>query len=346
MTTRNTTSRPALPVLDYGTETSTHWQRVGSVLNSLGPLMALMLVFAFFSVERPTRFFTWPNFQIILIHMAVVATAALGMTCVIVSGGIDLSVGSSIALCTVVIAQCIIAGQSPVVSAICGILACMCIGLLIGLLVTTLKLSPFIVTLGLWGAVRGFAKWCSGDTNVNPPTRVTHTWLFHLLDILHDDQWQRIFPIGVWIMFALTIVVGLILRYTRFGRHVFAIGSNEQTARLCGVRVELGKVMIYLFATSFVGIAGVLEFSHLRIGDPTTADGLELNVIAAVVIGGASMTGGQGGVAGTLVGAMLMTVVNNGCTEMGMATSIQQIVTGVIIVLAAVLDHFRHRRAT
>jgi len=346
MTTGNPTVTPPLPILDYGTEKSNTWQRVGSVLNSLGPLMGLVVVFTFFSVERPTIFFSWSNFQIILVQTAVVATAALGATCVIVSGGIDLSVGSSIALCTVVIAQSLRAGHSPMIAGISGIFACLCTGLIIGLLVTMLNLSPFIVTLGLWGALRGFAKWYAADTNVDPPDAVTGTWLFHLLYALRPNQSWMIFPIGVWIMLALTVAVGLVLRYTRFGRHIFAIGSNELTARLCGVRVERAKVLIYLFATLFTGIAGVLFFSHLGIGDPTSADGLELNVIAAVVIGGASLTGGQGGVAGTLVGAMLMTVVNNGCTKMRMATSIQQIVTGIIIVLAAILDRFRHRRST
>jgi ribose/xylose/arabinose/galactoside ABC-type transport system permease subunit len=346
MTTGEGATRPVIPVVDYERERQSPWHTAGRVLNSLGPLMGLIVVVIFFWTQRPATFFNWGNFQIILIHTAVVATAALGATVVIVSSGIDLSVGASIALCTVVIAQCLIAGYSPAVAVIAGILASTCVGLTIGVLVTTLELSPFIVTLGLWGAVRGLAKVCSGDTNVNPPARVTSTWLFHILSILRDNQTWMIFPIGVWVMFALTILVGLILRYTRFGRHVFAVGSNEQTARLCGVRVELSKVLIYLFAGVFAGIAGVLEFSHLRIGDPTTADGLELNVIAAVVIGGASLTGGQGGVAGTLVGAMLMTVVQNGCTKMSMPNSIQQIVTGAIIVLAAILDRFRHRRAS
>jgi ribose/xylose/arabinose/galactoside ABC-type transport system permease subunit len=436
--------------------------RGGEPLRSggVGPLTALMVIYDFFAIERPATFMTFSNFQIILVQTAVVATAALGATCVIVSGGIDLSVGSSIALCTVVIAQSLVAGHSPVVAAACGIFACMYTGLVIGALVSGLKfipsftlpffaatfalaiminqipifgdpsgkallsemvaflcgglivglpssrlklglpnvilvlraaifllcativvvfrvdrsmldaalmavgllllgglsvfalmrvsvqISPFIVTLGLWGALRGFAKWYAQDTNVDPPHAVTGTWLFHLLYALRPDQSWMIFPIGVWIMLALTVAVGLVLRYTRFGRHIFAIGSNELTARLCGVRVERAKVMIYLFATLFTGIAGVLFFSHLGIGDPTSADGLELNVIAAVVIGGASLTGGQGGVAGTLVGAMLMTVVSNGCTRMRMATSIQQIVTGIIIVLAAILDRFRHRRST
>jgi ribose/xylose/arabinose/galactoside ABC-type transport system permease subunit len=336
--------KPSDAVLDYAREPRATWRNTARILNSLGPVFGLIFVIAFFTFERYNTFLTWGNFQIILIHTAVVATAALGMTVVIVSGGIDLSVGAAIALCTVCIANLIVAGYPPFIAAAGGVLSCVCVGLIIGTAVTTLDLSPFIVTLGLWGAVRGFAKWCSGDTNVNPPSRMTTTWLFHILNTLRDDQTWMIFPIGVWIMFGLTIVVGLILRYTRFGRHVFAIGSNEQTARLCGVRVEWGKVMIYLFAGLFTGIAGVLEFSHLRIGDPTTADGLELNVIAAVVIGGASLTGGQGGVAGTIVGAMLMTVVQNGCTKMNMATSIQQIVTGLIIVFAAILDSVRHGR--
>jgi len=133
------------------------------------------------------------------------------------------------------------------------------------------------------------------------------------------------------------------LRYTRFGRHIFAIGSNESTARLCGVPVKRTKVLIYVVGLAFAGIAGVLQFSYLSVGDPTTAAGLELAVIAAVVIGGASLSGGEGSILGSLVGALIMTVVANGCTKMDLANWVQEIVTGGIIIVAVVLDRLRHR---
>ena len=146
-------------------------------------------------------------------------------------------------------------------------------------------------------------------------------------------------------MLALAVLVALGLRYTRFGRHVFAVGSNEQTARLCGIPVNRTKVLVYALGGLFAGLAGILEFSHLHAGDPTTADGMELDIIAAAVIGGASLTGGQGSIFGTLVGALLMVVVANGCTKMEIPNWVQRIITGGIIVLAATLDRYQHRAA-
>ncbi len=151
---------------------------------------------------------------------------------------------------------------------------------------------------------------------------------------------------GVWIMLILALFVAGMLRYTRFGRHVFAIGSNEQTARLCGVNVNRTKVLVYTIAGAFVGVAGILQFASLGGGDPSTASGLELDIIAAVVIGGGSLNGGEGSVLGTLIGALFMRVVANGCTKMGFENWEQQIVTGGIILLAVGLDRLRHAKSS
>ena len=167
----------------------------------------------------------------------------------------------------------------------------------------------------------------------------------NLLIILDRNQMWRIFPPGVWMMLILAAVVAFVLRFTRFGRHVFAIGSNEQTARLCGINVERTKFLIYMIGVGFAGLAGVLQFSFLGMGDSTTALGMELNIIAAVVIGGASLSGGEGGVVGTVVGALIMTVVANGCNQVELQNYWQEIVTGGIIIVAVLLDRLRHRRA-
>ncbi|MBT4500127.1 MAG: ABC transporter permease, partial [Gemmatimonadetes bacterium] len=140
------------------------------------------------------------------------------------------------------------------------------------------------------------------------------------------------------------LAVGGMLRYTRLGRHIFAIGSNEQTARLCGVAVERVKVTVYGVCAGFAGLAGVMQFSRLTVGDPTVAVGLELDVIASVVIGGGSLAGGEGSVLGSLVGALIMTVIRSGCSQMGLPNWVQEMVTGGIIVLAVALDRWRHRR--
>jgi ribose transport system permease protein len=151
-------------------------------------------------------------------------------------------------------------------------------------------------------------------------------------------------PAGVWIAIAVAILGAALLRYTRFGRNVFAVGSSENTARLCGVSVENVRAGVYTLAGVLTGLAGVMEFSTLTVGDPTASAGLELEVIAAVVIGGTSLAGGEGSVLGSILGALLMTVIKNGCIHMGLPNWVQEIVTGAIIAVAAALDRLRHRR--
>ncbi len=345
MTSQITSIPPAAPpqappVLDYN---SLSVRSGYAMLSKLGPIIGLIFVFALFSVLEPRTFLNSDNMQIMLLQTAVVATAALGATVIIISGGIDLSVGSNIALCTVIIAQLLAHDVNPLIAAAIGIATGSVVGLVIGVLVTWLNLTPFIVTLGLWGAVRGIAKLSANESEIFPPS----TRLNDLLRTLRPGEHWMLFPPGVWIMFLLTIFVAAVLRYTRFGRHVFAIGSNEQTARLCGVRVRRAKILIYVFGALFAGVAGLLQFSYLNgLGDPTTATGLELDIIAAVVIGGASLSGGQGSVLGSLIGALIMTVVNVGCTKVGLSNSVQQIVTGGIIILAVTLDQLRQRKLT
>ncbi len=151
-------------------------------------------------------------------------------------------------------------------------------------------------------------------------------------------------PPGVWLMLGLAVAVAVLLRRTVFGRRVFATGSNEEAARLSGISVGRVKVAIYVLGASFAGVAGLAQFSRLTVGDPSVAVGLELDVIAAVVIGGGSLAGGEGSILGSLVGALIMTVIRSGCSQMGLANWIQEIVTGGIIVLAVALDRLRHRR--
>jgi len=309
-------------------------------LRRFGPLVGLVFVVALFGALRPAAFLTADNAQLILLQTAVVGTAALGMTLVIVSGGIDLSVGSNIALCTVVVALLLAKGAPPLLGALGGVAASALGGLLIGLLVTRLKLSPFIVTLGLWGALRGLAKGLAGETVVQAP----QTWLNGLLNTLGEGQRWMLFPAGVWMMLVLSVLVNVLLRYTRFGRYVFAIGANEQASRLSGIPVEGVKLAVFLLGAAFAGLAGVLQFSYLTLGDPTTATGYELDIIAATVIGGASLSGGSGSIFGTLIGALIMTTVANGCTKLELANWVQEIVTGAIIVFAVALDRFRAAR--
>jgi ribose transport system permease protein len=153
-------------------------------------------------------------------------------------------------------------------------------------------------------------------------------------------SWSPV-PIGVWIAIGVALLAGGALSYTRFGRHVFAVGSNENAARLCGIDVARVRVAVYTLAALLTGLAGVMEFSTLTVGDPTDSIGLELEVIAAVVIGGGSLSGGEGSIRGTLVGALLMTVIKTGSTHLGLPNWVQEIVTGAIIVTAVAVDRVR-----
>jgi len=330
-----------MTVLSYEPATEKRAINWSAWAQRLGALIGLAFVFSLFAVLRPRTFLTLENLEQIILETAVVAAAGLGMTLIIISGGIDLSVGANIAMCTVVIALFLRMKVNPLLAAAGGVAVSACWGLVIGGLVTGLDLAPFIVTLGLWGAIRGAAKGFASNSTVYPPV----TWLNSLLTSLRPGQHWMLVPPGVWVTIVLAIGVALLMRYTKFGRHIFAIGSNQQTARLCGVGVNRTKLGVYVLAGALAGVAGVLHFSFLNVGDPTTADGMELDIIAAVVIGGASLTGGEGTVLGTILGALLMKMVNNGCAKMHWDNWVQQIVTGAIIIVAAALDRLRHRKA-
>lgn len=377
--------------------------------DKVGPLLAMIGVWALFAALRWSSFANWENTQNILLQTVVVGIAALGGTMIIISGGIDLSVGSLIALIAVTVAlvvktligwgwesgNAVLAGSfaGVVVGALSGaaigtmvigrigrVIAPLAIGL--GALIAwnfgfgtgrgiaalaigsvaavaglwadrrvkpPLVLTPFIVTLGMWGALRGAAKGLADNAAVYmPPDFKTRLFDFMRLPQSKADlsllarPWEWWSP-GVWVFLALAVLVAATLRYTQFGRHIYAIGSNEQTARLCGVHVERAKLKIYVLAGVLASVAGMLQFSFNKLGDPTTGAGYELKVIAAAVIGGASLSGGVGTILGTVAGALMMTIIDNGCTKVGLEVWMQEILTGGIIVTAVALDHLRRR---
>lgn len=355
-----------------------------------GPSAGLVAVWLLFALLNGPGFASWSNQRLMLLQTAVVGTAALGATLVILSGAIDLSVGSTIALGTMVLASLLKAGVPPLAAAGATLILGFALGWIIGQLVTgrvgwfagwaagvvlafalatrmspwlaaaaglgagffasrvlerllgRLPLSPFIVTLGMWGALRGVAKGI-GD---NQPIYPEQTWLTQLMQPAASGPFAFLAP-GVWIMLLLALLLAAVLRYTRFGRHVYAIGSNEQTAWLCGVSVLSRRRLVFGIASACTGLAAVLQFAFLYgQGDPTTAEGYELRTIASVVIGGASLAGGEGSILGTLFGALIMTVVDNGCTKLGIENWVQDMVTGGIILAAVSLDQLRNRRGT
>jgi ribose/xylose/arabinose/galactoside ABC-type transport system permease subunit len=306
----------------------------------LGPLLALAVVYAIFALLVPDTFARPANVVTMARQTVVVGIVAVGMTLVIVSGGIDLSVGSQVALATVVVAQALNAGASPFFAALAGIAVTTVAGLLIGSIVALGRITPFVVSLGAMTLLRGAAKGLAREQKIDADAR----GLDDLLGVLPDDASWMLFPPGVWIFVGLAAFFVAILRYARFGRHVFAVGSNERTARLCGVRVERVKIAVYALSGVLAGIAGVMEFSTLTVGDPTDSVGLELEAIAASVIGGASLLGGEGSIIGSVVGASLMTVITTGSTHLGLPNWVEEVVTGIIIVTAVALDRLRHRK--
>lgn len=336
-------------------------------MNTLGRFLALLVVFAFFAIlVEDGRFYTPRNLENIIRQSAVYAIAAIGMTMVIITAGIDLSVGSIIALAVVVVAwvlslpyQIVAADGAiqnghlidhspvllPILAVAAGIVAAVLAGLINGCLIVWLRLVPFIVTLGTMSIWRGVAKFLGGEKDIYPPK---DTWINSIMDptLTSNDpnrSWMLL-PPGIWLLIVSACSAALMLRYTRLGRHIFAIGSSEDTARLCGVPVERTKIVVYTLAGLFAGLAGIMQFSFISgIGQPTTAISYELFVIAAVVIAGGSLLGGEGSILGSLIGALMITILYMGGQQMGWSKSSQEIVIGVIIIVAAALDRFRHR---
>ena len=318
--------------------------RLKQLLSASGPFWGLVFVFVLFAVLSPPAFTSFYNLKTILTQSVIVGIAALGMTFVIVSKGIDLSVGSQIALGTVVAAVIVnLGGQAPgigwpLAGALGAMAVCAIVGALAVLFITRFNVVPFIVTLGTMQIARGAAKWVGREQTIATPDN----WLNALMLVDPEPAWLLFAP-GVWVCLLLLVLSAIALRYTVFGRYVYAIGSNEETARLCGVNVARYKFYIYSLCGLLTGIAAVMQYSYLTIGDPTSAVGLELDIIAAVVIGGGSLNGGEGSAVGAAIGALIMAVLRNGCNMIGVPTFVQEIIIGVIIVGAVLVDQQKHR---
>jgi ribose transport system permease protein len=308
-------------------------------LDETGVLVALGLVLVLFTSLVGPQFVGGPNLELMARQAAIVCIAAFGMTMVIIAGGIDLSVGSVVALATVVAALLLRADAGPLVAASGAVVVGVLAGVINGALITGLSVVPFIVTLGTMLVLRGVAKGLADERRIEAPI----TGLNTLLRTAGGEHGFLV-PWGLWLVVAIAVLAAAVLRYTQFGRHLFAIGSSERTARLCGVRVTRRKITVYAVAGGLAGLAGVMEFSRLSVGDPTVAVGLELDVIAAVIIGGGSLSGGKGSIVGTLTGAAIMAVIQVGCSQQGLPNWVQQMVTGAIIVLAVGLDQWRRRQ--
>lgn len=330
------------------------WLRHLSVLE---PFLGLLFIYLFFaiydiaadgSLDKFSTLFKPDILKLVAAQTTIVALAALGMTLIIISGGIDLSAGSSIALAMTVIAVWMRNGPlataewsilSPLLALFLGVAVAGLVGLVNGALITGLRIVPFIVTLGMMSIARGLAKFFGDEQTVNPPD----SWLDGLLSVSPEHAAFWGLPWGVVALVVFAVAAHLLLHYTVFGRHVFAIGSNESTARLCGVRVSRTKILIYTIAGLLTGVAGVMQFSQLTLGDPTAAVGMELYIIASVVIGGGSLSGGKGSILGTMIGAFMMGILENGCDMYYIPNYVQEIFIGLIIIAAVGIDQLRRR---
>ncbi|MFO0820294.1 MAG: ABC transporter permease [Pirellulales bacterium] len=443
---------------------SAAWRQVMErIARWLGPLFALAAVTLFFAVAdrwlADGTFATGLNFRTVTVQTCVVAVAALGMTLIIIAGGIDLSAGTALALCATTLAwglredaaywlvkgdnfasaslrlessqkrltaaqrangkdverlgedvrvsrerlRAVLEdklrdaeqqkspptgdnqastrrkpGSNPTSllqakltrlenpdfqwrsdpqwldgvpncrwTPLAALGLCVTTGLLAGFfngaLISGLRMPPFVVTLGSMTIFLGLGNLLSGNVPIRPAFHQIPTWLADLDGNTSEALWCG-FPTGVWLAGLLAISVALVLGYTVFGRYVFALGSNESTARLCGVRVGPTKTVIYALGGGLFGIAGIYQFARLSTGNPMSGAGLELEVIAAVVIGGGSLNGGRGTILGTLAGAAMTAVIRSGCTQLGLGDALQRIILGVIIICAVMIDQLRQRR--
>jgi len=302
-----------------------------------GPFIGLILVIALFALPTETRgyFLTFHNFKIIFTQSVIVAIGALGMTLIIVSGAIDLSVGSTVALTGVGAALLIQHGWSTAAVTAAAIGLGALVGLVNGTATAALRMPSFIITLGMLGIGRGTAKWLADNQTVNYDSSPLNTWMTTV------KPGSYALPAGVWVAVGLALATSLLLKRTVFGRHIFALGSNEAAARLCGVPTIRLQILVFTLAGCFFGLAGIFQLSRLRVGDPTVAIGLELDVIAAVIIGGASLSGGSGTILGSIIGALIMAVLRNGSQQMGWPNYFQEIIIGLVIIAAVFLDRFR-----
>ncbi|KHL13177.1 ribose transport system permease protein [Mumia flava] len=306
-------------------------------LQELLAFASLIVIFAFFSIAS-SSFFTYNNVTNILFSTVVIGTLALGTTFVIITGGIDLSIGTGMALCAVMSGVFITQWDVPIAL---GVLMTLLFGGLIGFVngfnVAVLGIPPFIATLAMMLVAQGLALVISGSAPIyftDDPGYVR----ISTGNLLGFD-----FPNAVLILLLATLVCAVLLNKTVLGRYTYSIGSNEEATALSGINVGKWKIIIYSFAGLFTGLAGVMISARLGSAQPATGMGYELQAIAAVVIGGTSLAGGKGTIVGTLVGALIISVINNGLQIMSIAQEWQNVILGLVILVAVYADQLRKR---
>lgn len=306
---------------------------------------ALIVMIVFFSLASP-NFLQFDNFVGILLATAVVGVLALGVTFVIISGGIDLSIGTVMTLAAVITGVMITNMHLPVmVGIVGGVLTGGLAGLANGILIARFKIPPFIATLGILNVAKGLALVISGLT----PIYFSSTPEFNegaMGSMIGGILPGLAIPNIVLVLFGAALVASLLLTKTVLGRYTFAIGSNEEAARLSGVNVNAWKAAVYVIGGLFAGLGGVLIAARLNSAQPSLGFGYELDAIAAAVIGGTSLAGGEGSILGTVIGAFIISTLTNGLRILSVPQEWQTVVTGGIVILAVYLDIIRRRQQT
>jgi ribose transport system permease protein len=307
-------------------------------------LLALLLMVVIFSVCAE-GFFTTDNFWLVLRQVSVNTCLSVGMTLVILTGGIDLSVGSILALSGAIMAGLLKNGlEFPafnlfvsftlVGAVIAGLLAGSFLGFFNGLMITRLKIPPFVATLAMLTIARGLTELWTGGAAI--------TGLGKTFGTLGTGWFLRV-PVQVWTCAALVLIAVVVLKKTRFGRYVYAVGGNERAARLSGLNVNGIKLLVYTISGALSAVGGLIVTSKLNSATPTAGDGYELDSIAAVVIGGTSLSGGRGSVLGTVLGALIIGVLNSGLIILRVPPFWQKVIKGLVILLAVAIDKLNAR---
>ncbi|NHZ91507.1 ABC transporter permease [Massilia sp. CCM 8733] len=304
----------------------------------LGPVMALLAAIVFFSTQSD-RFLSGQNFSLILQQVMVLGVIAIGQTLIILTAGIDLSCGMAMALGSVVTTKFAVDyGLPPSLAILCGMLVCVLIGFVNGALVTSIKLPPFIVTLGTMNIAFAVTQIYSQSQTVTgiPDAMTFFGNTFHL--------GGTVVTYGTVLMLALYVLTWLFLRETAPGRHLYAVGNNPEAARLTGIATGRVLLGVYMVAGLFYGIAALLSVARMGVGDPQGGQTDNLDSITAVVLGGTSLFGGRGSIIGTFVGVLIVGVFRNGLTLMGVPSVYQILVTGILVILAVATDQLTHKK--
>jgi ribose transport system permease protein len=298
-------------------------------------LIIVIIVFTIIMALASPIFITRLNIEAILLALSVEATIAIGMVVLLISGGLDLSVGSILAFVGVVTGLALVGGLGPAASILIGLAAALAVGVFNGLLIAKLKINPFITTLGTMITIRGLLLiLAKGRAVLNLPKSFTVVGQGRLFGIQYP----------IFVLLILVIVFDLMLRNARFFRQSYYIGGNEQAARLSGINVDLVKIFNYCLVAFLAGIAGIMITARFGSSSLTVGNGIELRVITACIIGGASLSGGEGSVLGAFLGALFMGMLANALNLLGVDVYYQSFITGLILIMAVVFDVLNERR--